>query len=148
MKLRSKSIAGAVAVASLSTLASTAGAYEKGDWLLRLGWAEVAPNSGSDPLEADGVPVTGKDVIEVGNDYALGISATYMFNSYLGLELLASTPFEHNIYGTGELEGINLGNTTHLPPTLTLQWYPVGNRSAWQPYLGAGINFTWFISYK
>jgi outer membrane protein len=128
-------------------------AYEKGDWLLRAGWAEVAPNEGSSALKADGVPITGSDVIDVSSASALGISATYMFNSYLGLELLAATPFEHDISATGDLAGAltansvstDIGTTKQLPPTLTVQWYPVGNKSAWQPYLGAGINFTWFF---
>lgn len=156
MKLRSKSIAGAVAVASLSALASTAFAYEKGDWLLRAGWAGVYPNEGSDALEVNGIddPLgLGKDVIEVGDASALGISATYMFNSYLGLELLAATPFEHDLTASGGLEPVlegalgsaDIGSTRQLPPTLSLQYYPMGNKSAWQPYLGVGLNYTWFF---
>lgn len=152
----------AIAAIALSSMATSAGAYEKGDWLLKVGWAMVAPNDGSGALEVDGVddPLgLGKDVIAVENGQAAGFSATYMFNSLIGLELLASTPFEHDIVASGDLKPVlegalgsaDIGSTRHLPPTLTVQYYPMGHskpNSPWQPYIGAGINFTWFYDEK
>ena len=32
-----------------------------------------------------------------------------------------------------------------LPPTLSLVYYPLDAKSAFQPYVGAGINYTWFF---
>ncbi len=140
----------ALAAATLGSLAMPAMAYEQGNWLLRAGWAQVAPNEDSGELEANGVNATGKDVLEISSASALGISATYMFNSVLGLDLLAATPFEHDISAKGDLAAMGIGDigtTRQLPPTLTLQYYPMGHshaQSPWQPYIGAGLNFTWF----
>lgn len=148
---------GTIAAIALGSMTSTAIAYEKGDWLVKVGWALVAPNDGSGELKIDGVDSgLGKDVIEVEDGQAAGLSATYMFNSLIGLELLASTPFQHDIKATGNLAPVlegatgstDIGSTKHLPPTLTVQYFPVGHtnpNSPWQPYIGAGINFTWFF---
>ena len=151
MKRSTNALSRVIALATLGTLATTAGAYDKGDWLLRAGYAQVSPNEDSSELEADGVNVTGEDVLEISEGSALGISATYMFNSILGLDLLAASPFEHDISAKGDLAALGLdeiGTTRQLPPTLTLQYYPVGHVNAsshWQPYIGAGLNFTWFF---
>ena len=36
-----------------------------------------------------------------------------------------------------------LGTLKHLPPTLSVVYYPLDAKSAFQPYVGAGINYTW-----
>lgn len=142
-----------VAVA-LGTVALPANAYEKGNWIVRAGWAEVIPIETTGSLKADGVALpVGEDVIEVTDGSALGISATYMLSSHFGIELLAATPFEHELSASGGLAPVlqdalgttDIGSTKQLPPTLTLQWYPMESGSNWQPYVGAGINFTWFF---
>ena len=33
----------------------------------------------------------------------------------------------------------------HLPPTLSVQYYPMATTSAFQPYVGAGLNYTLFF---
>src|SRR5690606_41125193 len=38
-----------------------------------------------------------------------------------------------------------LGTLKHLPPTLSLVYYPLDSKSAFQPYVGAGLNYTWFM---
>jgi outer membrane protein len=76
----------------------------------------------------------------------LGLTVAYMFHQKFGLEVLASTPFDHNI----ELVDapVKVGSTKHLPPTVSLQWYPLGGRVGVQPYVGAGVNYTTFFSEK
>jgi len=55
----------------------------------------------------------------------------------MGVELLAALPFEHDI---SIADGAVNGKTQHLPPTLTLQYYPLGGTQARvQPYIGAGV---------
>ncbi|MGY2437821.1 OmpW/AlkL family protein, partial [Escherichia coli] len=44
--------------------------------------------------------------------------------------------------------GLKLGSVKHLPPTLSLVYYPLDSKSAFQPYVGAGINYTWFFDDK
>ncbi|MBN0989457.1 OmpW/AlkL family protein [Amphritea pacifica] len=117
------------------SLAATANcmAYEAGDMILRVGAANVDPQTSNNTL------VPGLDVDA---NTQLGITGTYMLTDNLGLELLAATPFKHDI----TLNGAKVGDTKHLPPTLSLQYYPMDSSSAFQPYVGLGINYTAFFS--
>ena len=47
----------------------------------------------------------------------------------------------------GAFAGLNgkLGSLKHLPPTLSAVYYPLDKSSAFQPYVGVGINYTWFF---
>ena len=65
-----------------------------------------------------------------------------MLKDNIGIELLAATPFRHDI----TLNGAKIGETKHLPPTVSLQYYPMDSSSAFQPYIGLGINYTEFFS--
>ena len=72
-----------------------------------------------------------------------------MFANHLGIGVLGATPFKHNINGGGDIPGdVKLGETKHLPPTLTLQYFPMHSSSAFQPYVGAGVNYTTFFEEK
>ncbi len=124
-------------------------AYEAGDIFVRAGIATVAPNESSDgiAIPALGVePIAGTEA-ELDNNSQLGLTINYMLSSKLGLELLAATPFKHKV--TANLDGFSAGlsvpagETHHLPPTLSVVYYPWGgSNSAFQPYLGAGLNYT------
>lgn len=140
---RIPTIAAAVALAC----ASVAGqAYEQGDWILRLGATTVDPDTQSDTIN---LPTGLQAEAEVDNDTQLGIIPAYMITDQLAIEVLAATPFEHNIeaQGQGAISGTNLdaGSTKHLPPTVSLQWYPLAGPGRWQPYIGAGLNYTVFF---
>jgi outer membrane protein len=73
-----------------------------------------------------------------------------MVTDKVGIELLAATPFSHDVGVKGmpgPYAGLNgkLGSLKHLPPTLSVIYYPLDKTSAFQPYVGAGINYTWFF---
>ena len=73
---------------------------------------------------------------------------TYMIRDNLGFEVLAATPFSHTVeVDKGALAPVlgKLADVKHLPPTFSLQYYPMGANSAFQPYVGAGINYTLFF---
>jgi outer membrane protein len=130
-------LAAAVALASGSAMTH---AYEAGDWILRAGAATVAPDADSE--EVPGLGVT----VDVDDDTQLSIIPVYMVTEDWGIELLAATPFEHNI-DVNEAP-LQAGSTKHLPPTLTVQWYPRGGSTGWQPYVGVGLNYTIFFDEK
>jgi len=112
-------------------------AYQSGDVIVRAGVTSVQPN--------DSVTGTLKTLnAGVGSDAQLGLTATYMFSDKFGVELLAATPFKHKITANGN----EIGETKQLPPTLSLQYYPMGAGSAYQPYLGVGLNYTAFFDEK
>ena len=123
---------------SLIALASPfANAYQAGDIIVRAGVASVQPN--------DSVTGTLKTLNGgVKSDTQLGITASYMLSDKIGIELLAATPFKHDVTSNGS----KIGETKQLPPTLSLQYYPMHSNSALQPYLGLGINYTAFFEEK
>ena len=69
----------------------------------------------------------------------------YMVTDTVGIELLAATPFEHDITLNGHGVNLNAASTKQLPPTISAQWYPRGGKEGWQPFLGVGVNYTAFF---
>ena len=126
MKLVSTLLATSIAVLGSSQVM----AYEAGDIMIKAGVIHVAPKDDS-----------GFGDVKVKGDTQLGLTATYMVTSQVGIELLAATPFKHSI----EVDGDRIGTTKQLPPTISVQYYPMDSASAWQPYVGAGLNMTFFF---
>ncbi len=130
--------AGLISTSALADVARSAG-----DWVVRGGIGVVDPDS--DNLKTS-IPDVGSLNIEVDEGYAITLTAAYMVTDHFGVELLASTPFSHDIDLSVDGQDVGkIGETKHLPPTLTAQWYfsPIGN---WIPYVGAGLNLTVFFS--
>jgi len=121
---------------ALFVLPMAASAYDKGDILVKFGAASVSPASSSDEISPD-LSVTADDEVQ------LGISGTYMVSDKLGLELLAATPFSHELTFKGT--SAKVGSIKHLPPTLSAQYYFMGSKSKFKPYVGAGVNYTVFF---
>jgi len=137
-------VAGSLLATGLACGAGSALAYEAGDIILRAGIASVQPDESSSALKVNGTAVGGTSV-GVDNDEQLGLTGTYMLTSNIGVGLLAATPFEHDITARGLGAPINAGSTKHLPPTLTLQYFPMDSASDFQPYVGIGVNYTAFF---
>ena len=144
-----KARTGMAAIAAAMMVSGAATAYEAGDWIVRSGAATVDPREDSSALDVRGVgelPGTG---VGVDSDTQLLLNVTYMLTPALGVELLAATPFEHHVSTKGlsglGLADMELGTIKHLPPTLTLLWYPMSAASKWQPFIGAGVNYTVFF---
>ncbi|MFN3238884.1 MAG: OmpW/AlkL family protein, partial [Pseudomonadales bacterium] len=133
--------------------AQSAMAFEAGQWFMRAGLANVAPGSSSDgiAIPALGVaPIPGTEA-EADVETQLGLTINYMVNPRWGVELLAATPFSHEI--TADLNGftpgleVDAGKVKQLPPTLSLNYYPMGGTGQkFQPYIGLGVNYTIFFS--
>ena len=140
----SKLVPLALVTASLSLFSIGATAYEQGDWIIRAGAANVDPDASSDPIVIPTAPETVlPNGVDVEDDTQLGLTFSYMFRDTWSVEVLASTPFDHDIVLNDA--PIKAGSTKHLPPTVTLNWYPRGGKEGWQPYIGAGINYTTFF---
>ena len=71
-----------------------------------------------------------------------------MITNHIGIELLAATPFNHTVAvkGLGPALDGKLGDIKQLPPTLSLQYYPMETTSKFQPYAGIGLNYTMFFN--
>jgi outer membrane protein len=142
-----KSLSGTALLVGLSTSAL---AYESGDWVVRAGYAAVDPRDNSSSLRVDGAALSGTGV-GVDGGAALGITVSYLITPHWGVELLAATPFQHNITarglgGLGVPDGTKIGSTKQLPPTVSAQYYFADANCSWQPYVGLGVNYTVFFS--
>lgn len=126
----------AVFLALATVLPSVSIAHQAGDMIIRGGTATVRPNTGSDNV------LGSVGSFEANNNTQLGLTFTYMATDNIGIELLAATPFEHKIStpGTGEI-----ATAKHLPPTLMAQYYFRTPEDKLRPYLGVGINYTFFF---
>lgn len=140
-------VAGTVASAVLSSLAvmPLAQAHEAGDWLVRGGLTSVVPQDSSSNI------VVGADLgvgVTVANDTQLSATIAYFLTDNWSLEAIAATPFQHDVnfsvadpLGTGD----NLGDVTHLPPTLSVNYHFGDTNSTVRPYIGVGLNYTIFF---
>jgi len=139
-----------VLAAAVMAAAPAAQAFEAGDFVVRAGAVHVAPDDSSDVITVGSVAALGDDArVAVDSNTQLGIRGTYMFTSNIGLGVLAATPFKHNISGAGDIAALgDIAETKHLPPTITLQYYPMKSSSAVQPYVGVGVNYTTFFEEK
>ena len=122
-----------------------ANAHQAGDIIVRAGAATTAPNEDSGNLKLDGAKVAGTKAT-LDSDTQLGLTFAYMLTDHVGLELLAATPFQHTVAVKGLGAGLDgkLADIKQLPPTLSLQYYPMESASKFQPYVGMGVNYTWF----
>jgi len=133
-------------VLAVALAAPFAQAHQAGDVIVRAGAITVDPHEDSGNVKVGGTSVPGTGAT-LDSDTQLGLNFAYMVTDNLGVELLAATPFIHNV-GTKGLGGLKLGELKHLPPTLSVVYYPLEKSSAFQPYVGAGINYTWFFDDK
>ena len=80
-------------------------------------------------------------MIEVDDGTSLTLTLTYMFSENWAFDVLAAWPFSHDI----TLGGVEVASTDHLPPTFSAQ-YHFSPDAKFQPYVGAGVNYTTFFS--
>ncbi|WP_295801012.1 OmpW family outer membrane protein [uncultured Microbulbifer sp.] len=119
-------------------------AYDTGDFIFRSGAITVSPDVSSSALALGSVALDGT-AAEVADGTALSLIGTYMLRDHWGLEVIAATPFSHDLEVSGLGETFDLGETKHLPPTVMLQYYPLQASSSVQPYIGLGLNYTAFF---
>jgi outer membrane protein len=133
----------------LAFAAPFAHAHKEGNFIVRAGAALVAPEESSSSVSAGGAKIAGSGAT-LGNNTQLGLTLGYMLTDNIGIELLAATPFKHRLGVKGVAAGVDgkLADIEHLPPTLSLQYYPMDAKSKWQPYVGAGVNYTMFFNEK
>lgn len=139
----------AASALALAIAAPSVQAHQAGDIIVRAGAVTVQTHESTSNVKLDrpvAANLGGKATLN--NDTQLGLNFAYMITDQWGVELLAATPFKHDVKIKGTSGGIadgKLGSLKHLPPTLSAVYYPLKNNSAFKPYVGAGINYTWFF---
>lgn len=131
---------------SLALAAPFASAHQQGDIIVRGGFTTVTPDESTSTIIAGGSDLG--VALTIDSNTQLGINIAYFVTDNINIELLAATPFKHDVnfsvndpLGTGT----KLGEVTHLPPTLSANYYFNDASSAFQPYIGAGINYTFIF---
>lgn len=113
-------------------LAPSAFAHQAGDFLVRGGAVMVSPSTSA------------SDTLDVQPNTQLGLTFSYMLTDNWGVELLGATPFSHSV----EMGGVEVAKVKHLPPSLMAQYYFGNAQSKVRPYVGAGVNYTFFFDEK
>lgn len=130
--MNKKYLASAVALALLGSTSVMAD-----DWTFRIAATQVSPND-------DSSPILGNDKVAVDSDLGLGFSLAYHIDEQWSVELLAALPFTHDLsVSGGPLAGVSVGDTKHLPPTITMN-YTWGDDEL-KYHVGLGINYTKFF---
>lgn len=129
---------------------STALAHSADQIIIRGGPVYVHPQDKSDHVKVGGAKSDLK--AKADNDTQLGLNFQYMITDNFAIELLGATPFSHKLKLSGGnstgLAGAHLGKIKHLPPTLSALWYPLDSSYELQPYIGLGVNYTFFFDEK
>jgi len=139
-----------VASAALGLVSAPVSAYEAGDIVIRGGLTQVAPNEESGGVYTD-FGGLGSTALKVGveSNTQLGLNLVYFVSPHLAVELLAATPFKHDLTLENDqaplLGNGALGETKQLPPTLSVLYYFNGAAAAFRPYAGVGLNYTLFF---
>jgi outer membrane protein len=141
MSIRNNLLASCIATALLGVASQSAQAFDTSAVTVRVRAIQIAPANKSDPIAALGVP---KDGIEVEKKWAPDIDFEYAITPHVGVELLLTVPQRHDVIAKQTALGpnVSLGSVQHLPPTLTGKYYFLTDKV--RPYVGAGLNFTWF----
>jgi len=121
---------------AMGTASFSAQAIQAGDMFARFTATTVSPND--DSTDFTGAPGVSPSV---DSNTQLGATFVYMIDNNIGFEILAATPFTHDVSATGL--GV-VGETKHLPPTFSIQYY-FNPETKLRPYVGAGINYTTFF---
>lgn len=142
----------AASLLALAVAAPAAYAHQAGDIIVRAGAVTVQTKENTSSVKGDRGVLAGKNLggkATLDNDTQLGLNFAYMVTDHWGVELLAATPFKHDVAlkGTAGVDG-KLGSLKHLPPTLSAVFYPLDAGNKFQPYAGLGINYTWFFDEK
>ncbi|CEG58364.1 OmpW/AlkL family protein [Legionella fallonii] len=107
-------------------------------WLTRVRAIDVIPEASSNTISLIGGKVT-----HISSQVTPELDFSYFFTRKIAAELILATT-QHSARATNTALGtVNLGKVYVLPPTLTLQYHFLPARS-FNPYVGAGINYTHF----
>jgi outer membrane protein len=133
---------------------TSAFAVPAGAWTVGAGAHYVDPKSDNGALSNSDFPGATVDV-DVDGDVRPTLTGEYFIANNVGVELLASLPFHHDITLTPRFEGDQItdsigAKTQHLPATLSLQYHfddynmPMNIK----PFVGVGVNYTTFFKEK
>ena len=106
---------------------------DDGPWEVRLRAVYLSPKNTSDAITG----LVPENAITINHKVLPDLDIEYFFTPHWSTELVLTYPQTQDVY----VEGTKIGTFKHLPPVLTVK-YDFLPDSNFQPYVGAGINFT------
>lgn len=145
--MRKTLLATTILAAAVATPAAFA--HEAGDIIVRAGAIHLSTGESSSKIKV--AALGGKQAgtkATLDNDTQLGLNFAYMVTDNFAVELLAASPFKLTAKQKGLGLPKKLGTFKALPPTLSAVYYPMNKASAFQPYVGLGVNRTLLYNEK
>jgi outer membrane protein len=131
---------GAICLAiGAATSASGEDATDRG-WFFRTGPIGIFFSPGVD-LSAGGTKVPGTDVT-VDNNYSISFDIGYRFNENVSATFTFGIPPTAEVKGSESLADSYLGDVKYAPAILALQYRIPTPNPNFEPYVGAGVNYT------
>jgi len=111
-------------------------------WMIRVRALAVLPDSNGSSVNVIGAPALSSpnSSLSFSDQVVPELDISYFFSKNLAAELILGVT-RHSITGTGAIDGLAIGKTTLLPPTLMIQ-YHFTDFGAFKPYIGVGVNYT------
>lgn len=135
--MKSVTMIAAAALAATALTSTAAAAEDYGPWQVRFRGVVVAPETDTNVALGGEIRHSTQIVPEM--------DISYFFNDNISAELILGITRHHGVArGTTGFGNVDLGSTTLLPPTLTLQYHLAPGQMV-NPYVGAGINYTFFL---
>ncbi len=123
--------------AATFALASPASADVLDNIQIKLGLSGVIPD------ESASISAIGGDV-DISDEIVPTLQIEYFFTDAVSVELLCCMA-RHDVKAVDTAIGeVDLGKISHFPPTVTVK-YHFNTEGKFQPYLGAGVNYTLFF---
>ncbi|PLQ01845.1 OmpW/AlkL family protein [Cupriavidus pauculus] len=134
-------------------LAGAAQAQSAGSNVVSLGWMRVMPTGDSQLLTIDSIagrpagvqrPNTGAKID--GADTA-GLTFGHFFTDNISAEFVVGIPPKHDVSGDrGYAQYGKLGEVRQWSPAIVAKWHFFDAKTKFRPYVGVGVNYTWFTS--
>lgn len=113
-------------------------------WFVHAGPVGVVFDT-SASVRAGGARIKGAN-LDTSNNIAAGLDIGYFVTPEIALALTLANPPRTTIKGEGAIKALGtIGRTNYLPPTVSAQYHYRGF-GAFQPYVGAGVNYTMFFN--
>lgn len=135
------------ALGAVATLLASPAAMAQ-DWTFKIGALRYDTHSKTDGIRGIGVP-PGADAV-VGDATTVVFTLERRFGENLGAELALGVPPTTKARGAGSVAflGDNVLSAKNFGPTFLVNYHFGTKNSTLRPYLGLGVNYTWFKDVK
>ena len=136
---------------AIALACSHARAQSAGNNVISFGWAHIAPQSSSTPLTVTSIGGAPVNVVQPGatgvadSANTFGFVSEHYFTDNVGVAMAGGWPANLPLSGRGTLAQYGkLGEAIPMAPQLFLRYHFGTAQTKFRPFLGLGVNYTWF----